>query len=372
MLSFQYLENWIGGTYYILNIIRSLNRLPDAEKPKLIILHSPATNIDEIKKINYPYLDFFSFDQQQARWKKLVNGVFRRLRLGTAFFKIRIPVRSIPAFYPAPLTLDFSNIDTFYTWIPDFQEHYLPQYFSEREIEDRKFQQAEIVKRNLPVVFSSQNALDDFMKFYPDNKNIKRRLRFASVLDHQYEHLSLEKLFEKFGITHPYFIVTNQFWKHKDHETAIRAFHIFLKKFPNTQLVLTGKEHDYRNPEYPATLRKFVQDNGLEKRILFLGFIDRQEQLKLMKASLAIVQPSLFEGWSTVVEDAKALNKFIILSGIPLHREQVQEFCLFFEPGNPTDLSDKMTAYYEAPPSKVDHHYDEAVITFARNFTALF
>jgi len=34
------------------------------------------------------------------------------------------------------------------------------------------------------------------------------------------------------------------------------------------------------------------------------------------------VQPSLFEGWSTVVEDARALGKPIVLSDIPVHLEQ--------------------------------------------------
>ena len=33
------------------------------------------------------------------------------------------------------------------------------------------------------------------------------------------------------------------------------------------------------------------------------------DQLRLMKESLGVIQPSLFEGWSTVIEDAKALNK---------------------------------------------------------------
>ncbi len=45
----------------------------------------------------------------------------------------------------------------------------------------------------------------------------------------------------------------------------------------------------------------------------FLGFIDRGEQLQLMKNSIAIVQPSLFEGWSTVVEDTKAMQSCNII-----------------------------------------------------------
>jgi hypothetical protein len=50
-----------------------------------------------------------------------------------------------------------------------------------------------------------------------------------------------------------------------------------------------------------------------------VGFIDRAEQTMLLKNAISIVQPSLFEGWSTVVEDAKALNQYMILSDIPVN-----------------------------------------------------
>jgi len=41
-----------------------------------------------------------------------------------------------------------------------------------------------------------------------------------------------------------------------------------------------------------------------------------------MRHCVCLINPSLFEGWSTTVEEAKALGKHIILSDIPVHREQ--------------------------------------------------
>ena len=37
------------------------------------------------------------------------------------------------------------------------------------------------------------------------------------------------------------------------------------------------------------------------------------------------MQPSLCEGWGTVLEDAKVLDKAVLLSDIPVHREQKNE-----------------------------------------------
>jgi hypothetical protein len=50
----------------------------------------------------------------------------------------------------------------------------------------------------------------------------------------------------------------------------------------------------------------------------------------------------LFEGWSTVVEDAKSLNKFIFLSDIPVHREQNPLNVCYFNPYEEIDLTQKL------------------------------
>ena len=47
---------------------------------------------------------------------------------------------------------------------------------------------------------------------------------------------------------------------------------------------------------------------------LFLGLIPRDDVQGLMEISVAVVNPSLFEGWSTTVEEAKALGVPLVLS----------------------------------------------------------
>lgn len=59
-----------------------------------------------------------------------------------------------------------------------------------------------------------------------------------------------------------------------------------------------------------------------------------------MKHARFIVQPSLCEGWGTVLEDAKVLDKSVLLSDIPVHREQKNEKCRLFDPHNPKELAD--------------------------------
>jgi glycosyltransferase involved in cell wall biosynthesis len=54
------------------------------------------------------------------------------------------------------------------------------------------------------------------------------------------------------------------------------------------------------------------------------------------------LQPSLFEGWSTTVEEAKSLGKKLLLSDIAVHREQNPPESVFFDPKNSEELAAKM------------------------------
>ena len=172
---------------------------------------------------------------------------------------------------------------------------------------------------------------------------------------------------EKYGITGDYFFSPNQFWQHKNHISIIEAIKILKDKGVSVKVIFTGKEYDYRNPEYTTNLKQKVIDYQLESEILFLGFIDRIDQLILMKNAQAVIQPSLFEGWSTVVEDAKALNQTLIVSNIAVHHEQLGDRGYFFSPNDYKDLALKIVEVIENPANKIsyDFNYIENIKQFA-------
>jgi glycosyltransferase involved in cell wall biosynthesis len=368
MLLYKYQENWIGGTYYILNIIKALNLLSDEEKPYLTILHSQQS-ITDIRKIKYPYIDFVSFNFSMPFAKRMLNKLSSLLKL-KLIFTHNLP-GTIENLYPFTDTISQKNIKHVFAWIPDFQEQHLPEYFSKLEVVGRKRYHKRIIRLQIPIVFSSETSLGDFDNFYPNSPNKKFVIQFSSLIDKDYQNLDINELKRKFNITHPYFIVANQLWKHKNHLCAIKAFEILIQKYPDVQLVCTGKEHDHRNPTYPKEIKRYIEENELAERILFIGFIDRNEQLKLMKESLAIVQPSLFEGWSTVVEDAKALNHFILLSDIRVHREQINLNCQFFDPTDVYSLANKMKMILIDKPEPLPYDHSASVKEFARKFISM-
>jgi glycosyltransferase involved in cell wall biosynthesis len=51
--------------------------------------------------------------------------------------------------------------------------------------------------------------------------------------------------------------------------------------------------------------------------------VPRADLVQLARGALAVVQPSQFEGWSTIVELARSLGRPVLLSDLAVHREQL-------------------------------------------------
>ena len=100
------------------------------------------------------------------------------------------------------------------------------------------------------------------------------------------------------------------------------------------------------------------------------------DQIQLMRRCLAVIQPSRFEGWSTVVEDARTMGKPMIISDFPVHLEQNPPYSYFFSQGNPQGLAavlQKVTTKLEPGPNstieaKVRGENLDRVQQFGRRF----
>jgi glycosyltransferase involved in cell wall biosynthesis len=360
-------ENWIAGSYYIQNLVHALSRLRD--RPRLKIYSESEQDFNRLlESTSYPELVWVPLKDNNTLLDKVINKVSVTL-LGK-----HIVVRGIDAavdvLFPATETFYFDKIQNKLFWIPDFQEKHYPNFFSAAEIQKRKTFQQWLVKNHHPIVFSSQHSSADFYSLYPHATNKTFVMPFAVTLP-DFSRLRMEDLVEKFQIRGRYFICSNQFWAHKNHQTVLAAIKDLKAKGTSVEVLFTGKPYDNRNPDYFSSLEKFVNENALQDQARFLGFIDRAEQLLLMKNSYAIIQPSLFEGWSTVVEDAKALNVPVIVSDIPVHREQLPSYPLFFAENDHQQLSvfmERMIAG-DRPLPGVD--YGQTIQTFGEKFLSI-
>lgn len=366
---YEYNENWIGGTYYIENLISALNTLPEELQPEILVF---TENIDQFnnfqKKIKYSLLKRRDYKRKLNLPQRIIN------KISGSLFKT-IPYdyfhHDIDLVFPGDTMHRFHKRQAFLFWIPDFQEHYLPGFFSQKEINARKASQKYIVETGENIVFSSQVARDHFNEIYKGNKLNQFVLQFAVT----HPDLRGEKnTLIKYNLSEKYFLCSNQFWQHKNHKVLLESVGQLKRSGYEIKIVFTGKEQDYRATNYFNELQVLVKELNIEKEILFLGFIDREDQLNLMKNSLAVIQPSLFEGWSTVIEDAKALNIQIIASDIPVHIEQLADYakCLTFERNNEKSLGEKLLFVKNGLNENcTTNDYSKNVYAYGKNFISI-
>ena len=133
---------------------------------------------------------------------------------------------------------------------------------------------------------------------------------------------SLDILKEKYSFNSPYFYLPNQFWKHKNHSLVIDAINDLKKEWPDVLILASGSQQDYRDPSYYSHLMSKVKTYGISSNFLSLGLVPYTDVVSLMPNSIAVINPTLFECWSSTVEEAKSLGVTLVLSDINVHREQ--------------------------------------------------
>ncbi len=240
-------------------------------------------------------------------------------------------------------------------WIPDFQHRYLPNFFTGKDIVWREDRIALLAEKATRVVLSSESAANDFREFFPAHAAKARVFTFATPpLALRDADLALDDVPPRF------LLVSNQFWKHKNHGVILDALRILQARGVRPIVLCTGQLVDHRDPEYAGTIRAALEKDGLGEQVKLLGLIPREEQVGLMRRAVAIVQPSLFEGWSTIVEDARTLGRPCLLSGIAVHREQNPPGARFFDPHSPEALADLIAEAWADWPAGPDRDAENA------------
>lgn len=224
-------------------------------------------------------------------------------------------------------------------WVPDFQHVRLPELFTKENRIERDELLSAVAGRSDLVLVSSESARADFVEFSPELAGKARVGRFSSML-WQDGFRELTDVRRKYHLPEKFLLVANQFWKHKDHAVLPDAVATARAAGADVCVVCTGLTCDYRDPEnriFSEFLRR-CSELGIRDAIVILGQVPYDDLVSLMRTACAILQPSRFEGWSTSIEDCKALGRPLICSDIPVHREQAGEGAIFFELSNSDSL----------------------------------
>lgn len=320
---------WFAGVNYIHTVLRQLDLLPERPATSLLLKRGLEHLYDEVdaERISYDGLSGPSWRHRigllrRGRWARSLGTAIERSGCEAVF----------PLQFAPPIELPVPWVG----WIPDLQHLAMPENYeaAERHERDRRF--GDLVSRAELVVLSSESSRRDALAFDPSTSERLRVVPFASVPPKAWWTDDPAATASRLGLPDRFVLFPSQGWPHKGHDTLIAA----LANVPDVHLVLTGV--DPQDAARGAWVAELVDRSGVRDRTTMLGFRSRREVFALLRRAVAVVQPSRFEGWSLLVEDAIAAGRPIVLSDLPVHREQCPERVMpvhWFEPGDEIGLA---------------------------------
>ena len=333
---------WTAGTLYIRGIAQSLRQLPEPDRPNLQLLISRNRNRRKGNVLDNTFGNIVLFDRQPKNpWQALiaavsqtVNGFRKPVSLAEAVLQ-----NQISCLLPCHSSLGKSFPVPWIGWIPDFQHTRCPEYFSEREILFRNTRFQTLIDDATLTLVSSHDAKNDLLTSFQADPEKICVYSFSTLIEPEWLLPDPSEVTKQLKLPEKYLMFPSQFWKHKNHLNLFTAIKQLKRQHSDIALVLTGNENDFRHPKYAGQIKSELNSPELRDHVFWLGLLDRHEQIQVMRRAAAIIQPSYFEGWSMLVEDCRALGKQIIVSDIPVHREQSPPDATFFNPADPQDLA---------------------------------
>jgi glycosyltransferase involved in cell wall biosynthesis len=368
-------ENWLGGVNYYRNLFYAVRATNEPVELVVFTGVDPAERIfNEMRElvtiVHVPWLK-----QQQPI--KMIRKIQTSIWPSDWFVSRLMKAHTITTLSHGLFLARVSGVATI-GWMQDFQHCHYPHFFTRWDL----FKRHRIFRRTeqyaTTLLFSSQAALLDAKTWYGSLRPLCRCLPFISWtgVNKESEAEAMGR-YAKQGISRGhYFFLPNQYWKHKNHLVVLRALIHLKKTGGSVTVVSTGKNSDERNPEHFSDIETIRATHQLHDSYRYLGVVSHGDVLALMKNSVAVINPSLFEGWSTTVEEAKSLGKKLLLSDIPVHREQAPERGHYFPPEDDERLAALMVEVQQAWNNEAEEKFahsaqevlNQRIISFGREF----
>ncbi|MFA6369289.1 MAG: glycosyltransferase family 1 protein [Candidatus Shapirobacteria bacterium] len=141
-----------------------------------------------------------------------------------------------------------------------------------------------------------------------------------------------------------YIIYTGNLYSHKNIKVILAA----LKELPDISLkIICARSF------FSEKLKIEIAQIGLKKQVEFLGYLDDKQFKNIYQQALALVHPSLMEGFSLTGLEAMALNCPVISSNSSCLPEIYNDSVLYFDPNNASNLVQKINQLKDSPDLRI-------------------
>lgn len=334
-------ESWTVGEIYWRNLLYALRQAYD-NTAKLYLLTPVGQQNASNHSHNFGIDDSILYKLPQ-RWTPLwtINGISKRMLSRDFLMERFLRKHQVNVVFSPPLAYTYQQIATL-SWLPDFQHLHLPEMFSKAECLTRNRTFLNYARLATRLILMSEAVKKDFESFAPTYTHKARVLHPISYVPESIYECDLHSVLNLYHLPEKFVYLPNQFWKHKNHEAVFQAVKVLNDRGIKVVVVCTGNPVDYRHPAYFADLCNKLAQWNIRDQVMYLGLISREHVLLLMRQSICVLNPSLFEGWGYTVDEARSVGKQVLLSDIPSHREQNPPKATFFNPLDYDDITEKL------------------------------
>ena len=285
--------------------------------------------------------------EEQLRFPSILN----RENLDLVHF----PYVSVPIFYNKPFVVTIHDLIPYH--FPTGEASTLPLPLYKLKLLGYKFVIQQAAKKATKIITVSNATKREIVEHLkvPEGKVV---VTHEGVEDNLSSKLKAQSSKPQLK-TKSYFLYVGNAYPHKNLNRLIEAFDLLChsSQAPPDQddmkLVLVGRV-DY----FYKRLRQKVKDMGLERSVLFYGEATDGELSALYKNALALITPSLMEGFGLPALEAMANRCLVLSSDIPSFKEICGDAAIYFDPYDITDMAKKMIDTYHSNDS---NHYRDKI-----------
>jgi glycosyltransferase involved in cell wall biosynthesis len=304
-----------GTGTYAFNLIREIAKIDKENEYWLCAHRDIAEGCGEIGNSNFHLqINHYSLG---FLWQQLyLPSLLRRLK--------------IDLFHSTLLTLPFSVPCPSVVTIHDLVFKMFPEKhtFANRTITN--FSVANSVKISQRVIADSENTKKDLIKSLSvEEGKIKVTLLAAEGIYRPCEDFpSLNKIRTKYSKGEKFLLSVGTLEPRKNLLRLIQAYRGFRTRAPNPpKLLIVGRKGwGYRE------IVRVVSELGLEREIIFSGYLPSEEMPLIYNACEFLIYPSLYEGFGLPPLEAMACGKAVISSGSSSLPEVVGEAGILVDP----------------------------------------
>lgn len=232
-------------------------------------------------------------------------------------------------------------------WIYDLLFKIQPEQLNAKEITKRNRLFAECIEKSAAVLTYSHAVELDLQLHFPSSKDKYMYVYFEPLLESAFFAQNPRNICDQLELPERFFFLPNQFRPYKNHMDVVHALSILSAKRILPVVVCTG----HPDGDFFNYIISEVNQAALEKQFIVKGLLKREQMMALMRCSLALINPSSFEGFSLSVAEAAALQKPMLLSDLAVFREHKPTLAQYFPVNNAETLAELMQQTWQSLPN---------------------